>query len=295
MADNRQSATVYTSVALTENKIGVVPFVWVKAKATSFADDGVTVGSGATALTNYNAINNITSNAIRGILGGGYVNMSYLTGAAADASYYIQAVGRNALSGTRVIAFADSGFGAASPATSQVVTTSNTTSILDISNYPAGNGFADGDNGYSGGGDLAAAIKFPITSATTSLAGSGLMGLVGYVGLSDASTIIANYGYPTSGVVLNYNGVKLPYSVAGTTVTWDVSSVLNGSYPMWFYEYLSYKSNLSGTALDYANALKGKLLSVSQASLSATNALIKLDSMAVGRETEGGVIGAPSL
>jgi hypothetical protein len=299
MADNRQSASIYNSVALTENKIGVVPFVWVKAKATSFADGnyvdslGVTQNiTGATALTDYNSINNITSNAIRGILGGGYVPMSYLTGKAADANYFIQAVGRYPLSGTRVIAFADSGFGATSPATSQVKTSSDATSITDISIYPAGNGYADGDNGYSGGGDLATAIKFPITSATTSLA-TGQMGLVGYVGLGDASTIINNYGNPLTGVVLGYNGVSLPYSVSGSTVTWDITSVQNGSYPFWFYEFISYRTNLAGKALDFANALKSKLTSVPQASLSATNALIKLDSMQVGRDSEGSVIGAP--
>lgn len=289
MSDNRQAATIYNSVTLTENQVGVVPFVWVKVKANDFANLSGAPTSGATALANYNAVTNITSTAIRKILGGGFVPMSYLTGNATEAEYYVQAVGRTPLSGTRVITFAESGFGATSDSVSQIQTTDDGSVITALAAYPQlTSAYVAGNNGYTGSSDLVTAIKWPLTSATTNadLGVTGQTGLVAYVGLSDAVTHLTNTGNAAN-TILTYNGVGVTWNGS----VWNVDNVLNGKYPFWFYEYLSYRSTLSGAPLAYASALKDALLSVTQTSLSSTKALIKLDTMKVGRETEGGVIG----
>jgi hypothetical protein len=97
LSDSFQTSTIYTSgpgSPLTDKVIGVVGFVWAKCGA-------------ANALTSWN---NMTALNARSFLGGKQ-SLQLWTGNTADAGKFVIAMGRDGDSGTRLEAFATSGFG----------------------------------------------------------------------------------------------------------------------------------------------------------------------------------------
>jgi hypothetical protein len=283
LADNTQSATIYTANGLTETKVGVIPYEWVKGR----------VGASHPAKAAFDGVTNITAQMAKALLAGG-APVSFLSGTADTTSTKVYAMGRNPLSGTRLVTFAESGFGSASDAiqVTSVISGSNITGI----SYTADdlvNGFINGNNGYTSGGTLVGDLSKTVSDVNG--AGNGAdagqpFALVGYVGVGDAATLIKNINGGTAtdvSSVLAYNGASLgvTYNSTTQTTTWDFTAIKEGKYSLWSFAYLAYKPTLSGLPKTFADALSDNII------LNVPSATgVKLADMKVTREFEGAVI-----
>ena len=292
MEDSTQAASIYGTPALQETKVGIIPFVFVKGR----------VGASHPAKAAFDSITNVTGQLARALFTGG-VNISLFTGVADTTTTKIYVLGRNPLSGTRLVSFAEPGYGATSAATQfqpTVVGDVTTGTISTLALYPAGLGFAIGDNGYPSGGNLADALS-PTVIDTTGLGNAydgTPFGLIGYVGVSDAARVLKNINTTlTSNVsyILSYNGVSLPvtYNTGTQAATWDYTSIIEGKYSFWSYEYLAYRKNagpngttaLAGVAKTFADQLAINIT----ANVPPASG-VKLSDMKVQRSSEGAPI-----
>jgi len=265
MSDVFQASTPFPTPKLTDQIVGIVPFKWVRNN-----------GSVST-------LANMTPQlAISLYTGTGRLPLALFNGNNSDEGTNVFALGRNADSGTRLTAFAETGVGVLNnvhqyyPLNGATIIKSGGTLIVtgqelvpqnDIVNgitYPAG------DSGYNSGGDLAAAMK-----STGSFAAVGGY-YVTYLGLPDAYT--AENGGATD---MTYNGVA--YSPA---------AVEEGQYTFWGYEHLDYLSTYGGNGKTVADALAAKILNQDAAVIPSGSVApgILLGSMNVQRFTDGGPI-----
>jgi len=213
----------------------------------------------------------MTQQLAKAVLNNTGLPLSMWTATATD-TILVFASGRNNDSGTRLDAFAESGFGIDS-APVQVDGTQSSTSgfaYINTSNaWTAGSGgvgnvaFFGAANGYSSGGSLAGEMN--ATNSNNVLPGW----LVTYLGINDSNTV--NGGAND----LQYNGV--PY--APTAVT-------QGLYSFWSYEHLLYRT--SGTAANIVTVANGLAAQIRNTNASASGILAT--SMAVERSSEGAPI-----
>ena len=245
MSDSFQGSTAFTSPALVSKVVGVVPFQWVR-------------NNGAPA-----TIGNVTSLLAQILLGTGQIPLSQVTGLNADEGVLVTALGRDEDSGTRLDAFAESGFGIFTPPF-QYQPTIVANAVTGVAPWPVntvnGTTYPLGHSGYSSGGTLAAAM-----GATGSLAGSGGW-FITYLSTGDAATAVG-----LGAATLNYNGV--PYSLA---------AVQEGQYTFWSYEQIMYRSSLAGNGKTVADQIGTKIHD--------TDAAVLLGGMQVGRTVEGGAV-----
>jgi hypothetical protein len=264
MSDSFQGSTMFTGgsyLTLVDTKVGVVPFVWAKGSS----DDTAVSPS----LAN---VTNMTPLQAKALLGSGVLPLSLLTGTASDSTIDVLAVGRDEDSGTRLDAFAESGFGIFSlPNQYQPTIPTGSSVITGIALYPVNtvNGitYPIGQSGYSSGGTLATTLNTPVASGTLDTF-NNKFALIGYFGTSDAANV--NGGNNN----LTYNGV--PYTV---------TNVQEGKYTFWSYEHLMYRPTLSGTQKTVADQLAQQILTAD-----ATAAGLLISSMHVSRSVEGGVV-----
>jgi hypothetical protein len=246
MSDVYQGSTnfqgTFNSVAysnLTDNVVGVVAFRFVKSKG---AASGIT---------------NMTPQLAQATwIGLGTCPLALYTGNSTDQGTLVRATGRDADSGTRITAFAESGIGAFT-AVQQYDTASEALYAAQTIN---GISFALGEGGESSGGTLAGTTKMGKTGLTNSY--------VSYMSTGDAATLVGN-----GGSTLTYNGVD-----------YTLNAVQQGQYTFWGYEHLFYKDSLAGTALSFATDLTGQITSV--------DGTVLLGSMKVVRGQDGGVVTA---
>jgi hypothetical protein len=251
LSDSFQTSTVYLTPILADTIIGVVPFVWAR-----------NTGSPAT-------ITNITNQLAKAVLTTGSLPRYQFDNGTDATPIYV--TGGNGNSGTRLDAFAESGFGINS-VPSQV----DTTGVADpLSCHIAGGAwvsgtdgivFFDGRNGFTSDGQVAAAL-----SASGSLGAIGGY-LISYLGIPDSITAVAG-----GAAVLQYNGVD--YSPA---------DVEYGQYSYWSYEHFLKSPQLRAAAgtdphVIVANALAATL--TSDAAVSPAGIL--LSTMLVSRSAEG--------
>ena len=194
--------------------------------------------------------------------------MSQLTGVAGDVSKAVKVFGRDEDSGTRLVTFAEPGFGVQSTPLQwepTLGTSSLASVIVSVHAFPAvsnllGFSFSAGHSGFSSGSSLVTALnRQMLTSANTFM--------IGYAGRSDALNA-------TNGASLTYNGVDD-----------NDTNIREGKYTFWGYEHLMYKSSLSGTALTAAEALVTQIHDVD-----GEVAGPLLSTMKVGRTVEGGAV-----
>lgn len=278
MSDTRQSTTKFTSPALTATRVGVVPFVWVKSNGAP------------------SGLSNMTALLARSLLGNPGIPLAQFTGNSADTTMVL-AVGRDQDSGTRVGAFAESGFGTLTAPIQWKI--NGTGSVSNVELYPAqtilGDAYTIGTSGYSSGGNVAAAMNLTGSdSAPVYDTSAGAIGdpdallydgayYVGYVGTSDAKSLTGHTQNGTTGIftssgslqVMTYNGIQYSYA-----------NVKEGLYTFWTYEYIMWRSGLSSDGVTVGNALKNEILN-NTASLSG----IKVGDMHASRTLEGGVVG----
>lgn len=243
MTDNFQASTPYTSPVLTDIEVGIIAFKWVASK-------GAPAG-----------LSNMTNLLAQALYGNGDLSLALFTGLNADQSSKVFATGRDPLSGTRLVAFAESGIGVNStvvqwkPTVSSGAVTSHTVWPEETVN---GVTFQQGNGGYTSGGTLATNMQ----ATTTAIGGY----YVTYMGVSDADTAIAG-----GAVELKWNGVA-----------YSLPAVQEGQYTFWAAEHLQYKTSLSGVKKTVADAIANQIKTV--------DSPILLSSMKVSRPTDGGVI-----
>ncbi len=262
MSDTLQGSSIFTGSGyhtLTDQVVGVVPFRWVRGNATG-------------APSGFTAIDNITTLLAQNLLNGG-LPLSQFSGTPADVAYGVYVLGRDEDSGTRLVSFAEPGFGVQSTPlqyqpTLGTVTVSSTSysGITALNPWPAntvlGISYPVGHSGYSSGGTMATDLARVVDPALS-------IYLIGYLGRSDAATAVAG-----GGVALKYNGVD-------DTDT----NVREGKYTFWSYEHLMYKSAFSGVGKNAADLLATQLHNTD-----APASGVSVTTMNVGRNVEGGPV-----
>jgi len=211
MADNYQGSTAYATPALTTNKVGIVPFAWVSS-ASAPSD-----------------LTNVTPQLARALFQSGSASAALFTNNNTEASdqaggIMIYAAGRDPLSGTRVVTFAESGIGINTTVTQywpsvngvngSTVTGTSGTTITNINLVsPDATTTVLGQSGFGSGGSLADMMRYTTASVTDDNAGTtGAIAFVTYLGESDASRAVNGAGATVNGTgnvgcrYLNYNG-----------------------------------------------------------------------------------------
>jgi hypothetical protein len=268
MSDVFQASTPFPTPVLADQIVGVVPFKWVRNN-----------GSPST-------FSNITPQLAIALYGGsGKLPLALFTGLSSDEGTNVYALGRNADSGTRLTAFAETGVGAFSTVQqyyplngSTIIKSGGATAVTGQELVPVdtvnGITYTTGNSGYSSGGDLAAAMK-----ATGSATAAGVNGFyVAYLGLSDAYTAEAG-----GGTDLAYNGV-----------TYSTNAVQEGHYTFWGYEHLDYRTGYTAPGKTVANLIANKIYYQDADVIPSTGnpvaAGIRTIYMNVERSTDGGTI-----
>ena len=191
------ASTVGATATDVEDETGIITFKWYVNKGTT-------------------GINNVTPGQVRFIYGASEAPKSLFTGNPADTAL-VYPIGRDASSGTRATALADSGYGNVVAVDQMFAATSNGT-ITGVS--------AAGNGGYTSGSSVKTRIDATFASGV----------LLGYLGAAD---------FTANGVELTWNGVA--YSTA---------NIENGSYSFWGYLHMNRMNTLSGDSLGFYNALK---------------------------------------
>jgi hypothetical protein len=229
-ADSSQAVSLTKTPALVKmgtnaspsGRVGIVPFVWAKNKNTNPSNS-------------WTHLTNMTDVGSRVALSGPNI-AALFTGDASDTNQFIYVVGRNNRSGTRVDTLACNRYGITVPVDQ-----------FNIGGFPKSDGTTlllaenpDPNDGYDGGGDVEKAMHIDGSCQQTDPF-SGLNGwyAIGYLGIGDANTLLAN-----GGVWLTFNGV--PYSNG---------AVEEGLYSFWNYEYLYGRVGISGFPQTYGNNL----------------------------------------
>jgi hypothetical protein len=277
-SDCYQASTIYSSPSLTDEVVGIIPFIWC-------VNDTSATG---TTLQRY-GFDNITAQQARALMVTGSQAKSMLTGNPADTKL-VYCTGRDIGSGTRVICLAETGYGITKGVQHwQMTGASDTISKLKLwptGSYPntTGNDPNPGNGGYLSGGTIAglfvnksdAPFQLESAAGTNDLGTSPGAHIVAWVGTSDALTAV-NGG----GAYLKYEGVSYTGSA-------DDANITNGMYTAWSNEHLFYTS-LTTTPGSSQTAVKEKLaISIND---NMGTAGIPTGNMLVGRTEEGGVVG----
>ncbi len=242
-SDVKQESTTAANLAAlpAPSAVGIIPFIFV---ASESAPAGIT---------------NITDQQVYQLLNAGFVPASLLSGNPADDSIAIHPVGRDSGSGTRITVLAETGYGINNAVNQALPTSTGTGANVVLTS--AGEG-GRGNGGETSGGTLA-----------TWLSGtSSGFALVGYVGVSDATTAQTN-----GARWLAYNGAS-----------YTPANVKNGVYTLWSEVQLYPK-----VAALNANETSFKTLFLSQVDtylLSNETRGIALSSMRVSRPSDGGPV-----
>lgn len=223
---------------------GVVPFQFVVNKTGRLA-----------------GITNITAQQVRLLFSNGVLTnpAGFGVTSAPYSGYGVYAVGRNAASGTRTTAFAETGYGIANPVNQYTATTSDSWATLATLS-PVGN------SGESSGGTMANFLKADSSSKSAML--------IGYLGNPDTVTAV-NGG--NGGLALTYNGV------ANTD-----ANIRSGLYTFWSYENLCVPANTVGSGSDLDLFVTDLVPSIDT---NLASAGVALSTMACARTGDGALVG----
>lgn len=253
MADSFQNSTKFNTPTLTFQQVGIIPFKWIGNE-----------GSGAAGITN------MTTFLAQPLYGNGSLPLSFWTGVAGDSTKFVYAYGRDEGSGTRTVAFAESGVGSNAIVTQYKLTVSGDTITAAIPYPPTpvtGLGTSlEGNGGESSGGTVA--TNMGKTSAAVSVSGgpAAQAYFVAYVGETDANNAIA-----AGATELTWNGV--PFSL---------DNIKNGKYTFWSYQHVTYKSDIDAAKKAIADALAARIRDF--------DSPILLTDMKVVRTADGGTV-----
>ena len=287
MEDSAQASTGFTTIGLTEKRVGVLVFEFV-------------AGNGAPA-----TLDNMTPLLAQATISGG-APLSQFTGNAADTAVPVYVLGRNFDSGTRLSCLAEIGvgvFGGVQHVQPGITGTAGAagSSIATLKLWPAetvlNQPFAIGQSGFNSGGTLADNLATPGAASAETVTGIpvteqlqfGPGHLVAYLGRSDASRACRTSAIPTNTAHrLKWNGFQIwngPIAATGAPASYNDNLVTEGLYQLWEYENLAYRSTYSGNGKAIADAIAAQISSTT-VTLSGT----KLTDMHVTKAVEGGII-----
>jgi hypothetical protein len=292
MEDTTQAATGFTTVALTETRVGVIPFEWVS-------------GNGTPA-----ALNNITILQVQAAISGG-APLSLFTGNPANVSEIVYVVGRNFDSGTRLCCLTNSGlspFAGVQHVNAIVSGTAGAagSSIAGLRLYPQetvlSQFFTVGNSGYSSGSFVADVLATPgaSTAQTTGTVGTTTIAaneellfgpghLIGFLGRSDAARACRTTAIASNTAKrLKFNGVQIwnePILASGAPTSYNDDLIKEGVYTLWEFQNLAYRQSYSGPGKLVADALAAEIT----ANVPASSG-IKLSEMHVSKNVEGGLV-----
>ena len=283
VSTNPREAAV-PQIALSDVFQGTTPFNGTFNGATYAAliPSGTSSVVGVTAFTfaaskGFPAGLNMTPQVAQTLFVNGSLPLSDLTGNASDQNTALVATGRNADSGTRLTAMAETNVGVNTVLT-QYQPTVSSGAVTALQPYPAstvnGVNFVAGNGGESSGSALRAYLPDTVNPGAVQNAidptySAGY--LVTYLGVSDFNAVSGS-----GAVALNYTGVAE-----------SQTAIEQGSYSFWGYEHLYYKSSLSGIALTFATSLTSQIKNSTSATLSPN---VSVNDMAVQRTGDGGPI-----
>jgi hypothetical protein len=219
MADNSQPYSRTKKPTLTKGtEVGVITFKWIR-------NNGLWTGT------------NVTDSMIRQALGG-FCKLAVFSGNTADTNSYVYVSGRDNLSGTRVNAFGDTGYGIFTVPNQIEMNSSGVMQDL------TGGGVYAGDYGFSSGGSLAATMGATTTAAVDNWNGVTGYSTIAYLSVGDAATAL---GLSPAAVELTYDGVLFSpaavkegtYNFWGNEYIYEANNVLSGSEPDKVYGFLS--------------------------------------------------------
>ncbi len=242
MSDTFQPSTDFNATELTDTTVGVVTFAWTKGKLPAGADAALTAA--------YARLTNIASAQAVSLLANGDLPLSMLTGNALDEAYLVVLIGRNNDSGTRLTAFAESGFGISSPTIHYKVDIA--TGLLTV---------VGTTDGYSSSSEVKTALNTALPSSAK-LRGKNYI-LVSYTG---TGTVTSQQ--------LTHNGV-----------TFSTAATAEGQYTFWGYEHILTRGNLTGAAAQFVTDVTDQLTNTD----AVANGVL-LSTMQVGRTSDGGQI-----
>jgi hypothetical protein len=277
LSDAFASTTPFTGAGfapLTDTIVGIVPFAWVKG---AYTPDGTTAHAVA---GGYPGVTNISEVQAQELIDGGLA-MNQFTSVPADQGIFVQMVGRDHDSGTRIGYIYDTQYGnyhsgvlqnlpdgGATVGATQFAPQSAGTGVIEsLSPWPVetviGETRAAGNEGYFSGGTVASVLNRPCDTS----AGNYIISSLGF-GDSPSVNPGAGYSYvdgagntdtitPSQNCIL-YNGAYpgTPTHPFGPPYV----NVEQGVYTSWGYEHFL-TSTLSGPGLTVATAIATQLTS----------------------------------
>lgn len=255
MSDVQSVTTPFDSANLQESgnsPVGIIPFYFVK-----------NVGANA-------AIGNMTPQIAQNLWSVGYIPLAFFTGQNSDESTVIYATGRNADSGTRLTAFAESGVGTLGDVEQyqpQISGANGSGTLNSLVLWPSitVNGIVQdvGNGGENSGGTL---------QKDLSNLNPNHINLVSYLGESDTKNLLT-----AGGSILTYVGVS-----ASPTAH---NPFIEGQYTFWGNEHLYYLTSASSTVSTFGDNLATKISGTTVGDSGIANS-----AMNVSRGPDGGVV-----
>ncbi len=260
MSDVFQTSTIYTSPALTNANVAVIPFIFC-------------VNNGAPA-----NLTNVTDQLMQALYSSAFLPLSLFTGDAADGKL-VYGTGRDSGSGTRITVLAETGYGIFKPV-SQWMGTAAAGAISTLQFWPTTGSGADpsvaGNGGYTSGSSIRSLLPNTSTNVTVlDQNGNDVYGtpqdllVLAWLGENDALTAQTN-----GAKLLTYNGV-----------TFTQDNIRNGEYTLWGYEHMYTTSGLSADE----NAFRTAMINAIPANLAGGG--IAISTMKVSRGSDGGLVG----
>jgi len=202
------SSTVNAATLTDLGPVGILPFAFLKSAAQTGDGDYA-------AYQDIKDITGLAAQTLYGTVGG--VSAQLLTGNVADSQAFVYPVGRDVDSGTRIAAFAETGFGVGTPSVQYSVNTSGgaaagpDASVASLTTFANAN-FPTLGQGYASGGNVATALEnsgWDNSNLPNFAYGYG----IAYLGAADTDTAI------TAGfqITANVTGGSATYTAAGTT------------------------------------------------------------------------------
>ena len=304
LSDAFPSSTPYTGtgfIALKDTQVGIVPFAWVKGAYTP--DGGTTNFPGG-----YPGVTNISGVQGQELIGGGLA-LNQFTGTPADQAIFVQMVGRDHDSGTRIGYLFDTQYGKYFSSVLQNIPNGSTVGATQFASQSAGSGVistlspwpvetvlgenrAAGNEGFFSGGTVASVLNRDCDTSQGNY-------IISFLGFGDSPNVNPGAGYSyTDGV-----GNAVTITPSQNALTFDgyypgtpahpfgppYVNVEQGIYTAWGYEHFLYATTFSGTAKTVADQIATQIKS--EADFGGVGDL--LSRMNCSRATDGAPVTSP--
>jgi hypothetical protein len=212
--------------------------------------------------------------------------MSQFTGTPSDSTNLVYAVGRNDDSGTRILAFTDSFYGASTPAI-QYLCPNGTPATYSF--VYAGEGAAFDGDGYSSGGSVKTALT-TARPASYKANGTNESYMMAYIAVTDAVNVGGLSAVPGSNTLATVTGPGVPTAqwLNYNGVPWSEPAIAEGAYTYFGYEHLDTAATPSAAVATFASALAAK--QAAQAGTANVPGTMPISVMNIANRADGSII-----